>query len=180
MIDTLRPYVERSVPVIGLEPSCLLGLRDEFLSMAPGVASAELAMNAFLLEEFLAREHDAGRLNLRLAPLPEKKALLHGHCHQKAFDAMPAVRKTLGLVPGLEVEVIESSCCGMAGAFGYEAAHYDVSMKMAELALLPRVRKAAAGELIVADGTSCRHQIRDGSGRQAIHVARVLERALAG
>jgi Fe-S oxidoreductase len=78
------------------------------------------------------------------------------------------------------VEVIESSCCGMAGAFGYEATHYDVSMKMAELALLPRVRKAAAGELIVADGTSCRHQIRDGSGRQAIHVARVLERALAG
>ena len=172
VIDTLRPYVERSVPVIGLEPSCLLGLRDEFLSMAPGVESAELAMNAFLLEEFLAREHDAGRLNLRLAPLPEKKALLHGHCHQKAFDAMPAVRKTLGLVPELEVEVIESSCCGMAGAFGYEAAHYDVSMKMAELALLPRVRKAAAGELIVADGTSCRHQIRDGSGRPAVHVAR--------
>ncbi|HEY7657115.1 MAG TPA: FAD-linked oxidase C-terminal domain-containing protein [Burkholderiales bacterium] len=180
MIDTLRPYVERSVPVIGLEPSCLLGLRDEFLSMAPGVESAELAMNAYLLEEFLAREHDAGRLELKLAPLPEKKALLHGHCHQKAFDAMPAVRKTLGLVPGLDVEVIESSCCGMAGAFGYEAAHYDISMKMAELALLPRVRKAAAGELIVADGTSCRHQIRDGSGRQAIHVARVLERALAG
>jgi Fe-S oxidoreductase len=180
MIDTLRPYVERSVPVIGLEPSCLLGLRDEFLSMAPGVESAELAMNAYLLEEFLAREHDAGRLNLRLAPLPEKKALLHGHCHQKAFDAMPAVRKVLGLIPGLEVEVIESSCCGMAGAFGYEAAHYDVSMKMAELTLLPRVRKAAAGELVVADGTSCRHQIRDGSGRQATHVARVLERALAG
>jgi FAD/FMN-containing dehydrogenase/Fe-S oxidoreductase len=180
VIDTLRPYVERSVPVIGLEPSCLLGLRDEFLSMAPGVESAELAMNAFLLEEFLAREHDAGRLNLKLSPLPEKKALLHGHCHQKAFDAMPAVRKVLGLIPGLEVEVIESSCCGMAGAFGYEAAHYDVSMKMAELTLLPRVRKAAAGELVVADGTSCRHQIRDGSGRQATHVARVLERALAG
>jgi FAD/FMN-containing dehydrogenase/Fe-S oxidoreductase len=180
VIDTLRPYVEHSVPVIGLEPSCLLGLRDEFLSIAPGVESAELAMNAFLLEEFLAREHDAGRLNLRLAPLPEKKALLHGHCHQKAFDAMPAVRKTLGLVPGLEVEVIESSCCGMAGAFGYEAAHYDISMKMSELTLLPRVRKAAAGELIVADGTSCRHQIRDGTGRPAVHVARVLERALAG
>jgi Fe-S oxidoreductase len=178
VIATLTPYVERGVPVVGLEPSCLLGLRDEFLSMLPGGASAELAMNAFLLEEFLAREHEAGRLALKLAPLPEKKALLHGHCHQKAFDAMPAVRKALELIPGLEVETIESSCCGMAGAFGYEAAHYGVSMKMAELALLPRVRKAAAGELIVADGTSCRHQIRDGSGRQAIHVARVLERAL--
>jgi Fe-S oxidoreductase len=180
VIEALRPYVERGVPVVGLEPSCLLGLRDEFVSMAPGVASAELAMNAFLLEEFLAREQEAGRLALKLAPLPEKKALLHGHCHQKAFDAMPAVRKALALVPGLEVEVIESSCCGMAGAFGYEAEHYDVSMKMAELALLPRVRMAAAGELIVADGTSCRHQIRDGSGRSAVHVARVLERALAG
>ena len=179
MIETLRPWVERGVPVIGLEPSCLLGLRDEFLSMAPGVESAGLAVNAFLLEEFLAREHDAGRLDLKLTPLPEKKALLHGHCHQKAFDAMPAVRKALALVPQLEVEAIESSCCGMAGAFGYEAAHYGVSMKMAELTLLPRVRRAAAGELIVADGTSCRHQIRDGAGRQAIHVARVLERALA-
>ncbi|HSD99804.1 MAG TPA: FAD-linked oxidase C-terminal domain-containing protein [Burkholderiales bacterium] len=179
VVETLTPYVERGVPVVGLEPSCLLGLRDEFLSMLPGGACAELAMNAFLFEEFLAREHEAGRLGLKLGPLPEKRALLHGHCHQKAFDAMPAVRKVLGLVPGLEVEAIESSCCGMAGAFGYEAAHYDVSMKMAELTLLPRVRKAAADELIVADGTSCRHQIQDGSGRQAIHVARVLERALA-
>jgi Fe-S oxidoreductase len=178
VVETLRPHVERGVPVVGLEPSCLLGLRDEFLSMLPGGASAELAMNAFLLEEFLAREHAAGRLTLELAPLPEKRALLHGHCHQKAFDAMPAVRKALELVPGLEVEAIESSCCGMAGAFGYEAAHYDVSMKMAELTLLPRVRKAAANELIVADGTSCRHQIRDGAGRAALHVARVLERAL--
>jgi Fe-S oxidoreductase len=179
VIETLRPYVERGVPVIGLEPSCLLGLRDEFLSMLPGAASAELAMNAFLLEEFLAREHEAGRLTLKLAPLPEKKALLHGHCHQKAFDVMTAAQKTLRLVPGLEVETIESSCCGMAGAFGYEAAHYEVSMKMGELALLPRVRKAGADELIVADGTSCRHQIHDGAGRPAIHVARVLERALA-
>jgi Fe-S oxidoreductase len=179
VIGVLAPYVERGVPVVGLEPSCLLGLRDEFLSMLPGVASTELAMTAFTFEEFLAREHEAGRLALKLAPLPAKKALLHGHCHQKAFDAMSAVQTTLRLVPGLEVETIESSCCGMAGAFGYEAAHYEVSMKMAELTLLPRVRKAGAGELIVADGTSCRHQIRDGAGRDALHVARVLEKALA-
>jgi len=177
-IATLTPYVERGVPVVGLEPSCLLGLRDEFLSMLPGVESAELALNAFLFEEFLAREHEAGRLELKLGPLPEKKALLHGHCHQKAFDVMPAVQKVLKLIPGLKVEAIESSCCGMAGAFGYEAAHYDVSMKMAELSLLPRVRKAGADELIVADGTSCRHQIKDGAGRSAVHVAQVLARAL--
>jgi Fe-S oxidoreductase len=179
MIETLKPYVERGVPVVGLEPSCLLGLRDEFLSMLPGAESAELALNAHLFEEFLAREHEAGRLKLQLKPLAQKKALLHGHCHQKAFAVMPGVERVLKLVPGLAVETIESSCCGMAGAFGYEAAHYDVSMKMAELSLLPRVRGAAPDVLIVADGTSCRHQIVDGSGRTAEHVARVLERALA-
>jgi len=180
MIEALRPYVERGVPVVGLEPSCLLGLRDEFLSMLPGADTGKLSVNAFLFEEFLAGEHAAGRLRLDLKPLPQKKALLHGHCHQKAFAAMPAVQTALELVPGLEVEAIEASCCGMAGAFGYEAAHYDVSMKMAELSLLPRVRKAGADELIVADGTSCRHQIHDGAGRAAVHVARVLEQALAG
>ena len=178
LIETLKPYIERGVPVVGLEPSCLLGLRDEYLSMLPGAGSAALAMQALLFEEFLAREADAGRLQLKLNALPQKKALLHGHCHQKAFDAMPAVQKVLALVPGLAVEVVNSSCCGMAGAFGFEAAHYDVSMKMAEAALLPAVRKADAETLIVADGTSCRHQIHDGAQREAMHVARVLERAL--
>jgi Fe-S oxidoreductase len=122
-------------------------------------------------------------LNLALAALPETRALLHGHCHQKAFDAVTPAQVVLGLIPGLAVELIESSCCGMAGAFGYETAHYDVSMQMAELALLPAVRQAEAATLIVADGTSCRHQIADGtraSGpREAVHVVRVLERALA-
>jgi Fe-S oxidoreductase len=136
-------------------------------------------MHALLFEEFLAREADAGKLRLTLKPIAAKKALLHGHCHQKAFGAMGAVERALKLVPGLAVETIESSCCGMAGAFGYEAKHYDVSMTMAEAALLPKVRAADADALIVADGTSCRHQIRDGAQRDAIHVARVLERALA-
>jgi FAD/FMN-containing dehydrogenase/Fe-S oxidoreductase len=178
-IEALKPYVERGVPVVGLEPSCVLGLRDEFLSMHPAGEAAEVALHSYLFEEFLACEMDAGRLKLDFKPLPQKKALLHGHCHQKAFAVMPDVVRVLKLVPGLAVETIESSCCGMAGAFGYEAAHYDVSMKMAELSLLPRVRAAGADELIVADGTSCRHQIHDGTGRPALHVARVLERALA-
>jgi Fe-S oxidoreductase len=169
----------RGVPVVGLEPSCLLTLRDEFRVVLPGDATATLAGHALLLEEFLAREADAGRLKLKLDPLPQARALLHGHCHQKAFGAMPAVERTLRLVPGLEVETVESSCCGMAGAFGYEARHYDVSMRMAEASLLPKVRAAEAATLIVADGTSCRHQIADGAGRAALHVARVLERALA-
>ena len=177
-IATLLPFIEGGVPIVGLEPSCLLGLRDEFLSMLPGADSAALALNAFLFEEFIARELDAGRFKLDLKPLPQKKALLHGHCHQKAFAAMPAVLRVLKLIPELQTELIESSCCGMAGSFGYDAEHYDVSMQMGEVTLLPKVREAAKDTLIIADGTSCRHQIHDGAQREAVHVARVLAQAL--
>jgi Fe-S oxidoreductase len=147
--------------------------------MHPGAESDALAAKAMLLEEFLAAEAKAGRLKLALKPIAASKALLHGHCHQKAFAVMPAVQQVLKLVPGLNVETIESSCCGMAGAFGYEAEHYEVSMKMAEAALLPAIRKADADAILVADGTSCRHQIHDGANREAVHVVRVLEMALA-
>jgi FAD/FMN-containing dehydrogenase/Fe-S oxidoreductase len=178
-IDTLLPYIERGIPIVGLEPSCLLGMRDEFLSMLPTAQSAELALNAYLFEEFIARELDAGRFKLNLKSLPQKKALLHGHCHQKAFAAMPAVLRVLKLIPDLQTELIESSCCGMAGSFGYDAEHYDISMQMAEASLLPKVRESAKDTLIIADGTSCRHQIQDGAQREAVHVARVLADALA-
>ncbi|MCH2395399.1 (Fe-S)-binding protein, partial [Oceanibaculum sp.] len=179
MLDALKPYIEAGVPVLGLEPSCLFTLRDEFRSMHPGAESGALAERAMLLEEFLAVEARAGRLKLELKPITASKALLHGHCHQKAFAAMPAVQQVLKLVPGLAVETIDSSCCGMAGAFGYEAEHYEVSMKMAEASLLPAIRKAEPGVILVADGTSCRHQIHDGASREAVHVVRVLEMALA-
>jgi Fe-S oxidoreductase len=179
VLAALEAYVGRGVDVVGLEPSCLLTLRDEFKAMLPGGETDALAAQALLFEEFLALEHEAGRLALKLKPLPEKRALVHGHCHQKAFGAMPAVRRTLALVPELEIEMIESSCCGMAGNFGYEAAHHVISMKMAEAALLPKVRAAGADTIIVADGTSCRHQIADGAAARAVHVAQVLARALA-
>ncbi len=179
VIAAMKPYVERRIPVVGLEPSCLLTLRDEFKAMLPGRETEALSGQALLFEEFLAREQEAGRLSLRLKPLREKKALLHGHCHQKAFGAMPAVQQVLALVPELKVEAIESSCCGMAGSFGYEASHYEVSMRMAELALLPKLRSAGPDALVVADGTSCRRQIADGTATQAVHVAQVLARALA-
>jgi Fe-S oxidoreductase len=171
MIDTLSPYIARGVPLVGLEPSCLFGLRDEF-----GVLFSDteaLAKNSFLLEELLAR--DPGKLNFREK---NQQVLLHGHCHQKAFDAMPAVEKVLGLVPGLKVSTVQTTCCGMAGSFGYEAEHYEVSMKMAEASLFPALRSFPEA-LLVADGTSCRHQIADGTGREAIHVARLLAEALA-
>ena len=175
MLDALRPWVELGVPVIGLEPSCLYTLRDEYAVLLPEAQS--LAANTYLLEEYLAAELEAGRFAPPLKPLAAQ-ALVHGHCHQKTFGAMGAVERVLKAVPGLKVSVIESSCCGMAGSFGYEAEHYDVSMKMGELSLLPAVRNAGADALIIADGTSCRHQIADGTGRRALHVARVLERAL--
>ena len=178
-LNALKPFAQKGVPIIGLEPSCLFTLRDEFLALGLGEDAELVAAHAMLFEEFLAREKKAGRLDLTLKPLPEKKALLHGHCHQKAFGAMSAVQEALALVPDLAVTPIESSCCGMAGSFGYEAEHYETSIAMAELSLLPAVRTADAGTLVVADGTSCRHQIADGADRQAIHVAQVLERALA-
>lgn len=179
MLGSLKTYVEQGIPIIGLEPSCLLTLRDEYPSLIPGAETAELAANAFLLEEFLAAEKDKGQLDLALKPLAVSQALLHGHCHQKAFAAMSSVQKVLALIPDLKVETIESSCCGMAGSFGYDAKNYDISMKMGEQSLLPAVRAADKQALIIADGTSCRHQIQDGSGREALHVARVLEMALS-
>ena len=177
-LAALAPYVTRGVPVIGLEPSCLFSFRDEVPALMKGEAVDALAGQALLLEEFLAREQAEGRLKLPLGAVP-KKALLHGHCHQKAFDAMGAVESVLRLIPELSVETIESSCCGMAGVFGYDAATIDVSLKMGELSLLPAVRRSAEDTLIVADGTSCRHQIHDGSGREAAHVARVLAMSVA-
>src|SRR5690606_7473503 len=161
-LAALAPYLERGASVVGLEPSCLLTMRDEFLVLGLGDAAASaatLAPRALLLEEFLDREHRLGRLQLPLGPVGHARALLHGHCHQKAFDAVRPIERVLALVPGLEVSLVESSCCGMAGAFGYEAEHYDVSRAMGELSLLPAVRQASDDTLIVADGTSCRHQI---------------------
>ncbi|WP_133646555.1 FAD-binding and (Fe-S)-binding domain-containing protein [Paraburkholderia flava] len=179
MLDMLEPFIALGVPVVGLEPSCLLSLRDEFLHYGFGERAARLSKHAFLFEEFLVREHDAGRLNLDLQPLADTtQALVHGHCHQKAFAAFTPVQTVLGWIPQLKVSTVESSCCGMAGSFGYEAEHYAASQAMAELSLLPAVRNAEAGTLTVADGTSCRHQIHDGADVAALHVARVLERAL--
>jgi Fe-S oxidoreductase len=132
-----------------------------------------------LFEEFLAREAQSGQLDglkAQIAPVA-RPVLLHGHCHQKAFGAISPVMDVLKLIPGAKPELIESSCCGMAGSFGYEASHYEVSMQMAELSLLPAVR-AQPDAMVVADGTSCRHQIKDGAQREAVHVAVLLARQL--
>ena len=177
-IDALLPYARRGVAIVGLEPSCLLGMRDEFLNYGFGEDAAIVSRQALLFEEFLLRERAADRMALPLGPLPQALALLHTHCHQKAFGAAASVKNVLDWIPGLTTHPIASGCCGMAGAFGYQAEHYDVSMQMAEQALLPAVRAAPATALIVADGFSCRHQISDGTAREALHAASVLAMAL--
>ena len=179
MIDALRPHIERGRAIVGLEPSCLLTLRDEFASLLPGEESAALAEHALLLEEFLASRQREGELRLELKPLAARRALVHGHCHQKAFATMDSLKQTLALIPGLETQVIESGCCGMAGAFGYQADHYELSIKMAELDLLPALRADDGESLLVANGTSCRHQVEDAAGLEARHLARILQDALA-
>ena len=179
LVAALLPFAERGIAIIGLEPSCLLTMRDEMLVMGLGDAAQTISRHALLLEEFLAREAAAGQLETlkaRLQPVSQP-ILLHGHCHQKAFGAVSPIVDVLKLIPGARPELIESSCCGMAGSFGYEASHYEVSMQMAELSLLPAVRKQPDA-IVVADGTSCRHQIRDGAQREAIHVAVLLARQL--
>jgi FAD/FMN-containing dehydrogenase/Fe-S oxidoreductase len=175
LIASLLPFAERGIAIVGLEPSCLLTLRDEALALGLGEAAETVSRQALLLEEFLAREAAAGRLEAlksRLRPAT-RPILLHGHCHQKAFGAVSPILEVLRLIPQAQPELIESSCCGMAGSFGYEASHFAVSMQMAELSLLPAVRRQPDA-VVVADGTSCRHQIHDGAQREAVHVARLL------
>lgn len=183
VIETLTPFVERGARIVGLEPSCLLSFRDEYGALLGKERSAVLSASALLFEELLAEDLEAGRIELDFPEAAkeefrDRKALLHGHCHQKAHGAMGAVESVLRRVPGLTVVPVESSCCGMAGAFGYGSETIDVSLGMAELSLFPALRSAETEDIVVADGTSCRHQIHDGLGRKALHVARVLDRAM--
>jgi Fe-S oxidoreductase/FAD/FMN-containing dehydrogenase len=175
LLEALRPHLDAGRPVIGLEPSCLLTLRDEIPALLPGELSRRAAEAAMMLEEFLIRPGVGERLPLRPASGPIH---LHGHCHQKAHGVMGAVEQALRLIPDADVRPIESSCCGMAGSFGYKAETEAVSRAMGELSLAPAARDAGSGALVVADGTSCRHQIADLAGREAVHVARALDRAL--
>ncbi len=178
-VERLHPYVEQGWPIVGLEPSCILTFRDELLALLPGDPRARaLARSVFTFEEYVARLADEGRLDgVRWTETP-RRVLLHGHCHQKALVGTQAAARVLSL-PGYTVEVLDTSCCGMAGAFGYEKEHVDISLKMAERRLAPAVRAADDGTLIAAPGTSCRAQIQDTTGRRALHPAEILLEALA-
>ena len=179
MLDALSLSVVGGVPIVGLEPACLLTLRDEIPALFPGDEAKELADRAQLFEEFVASESVAGRFELPLAAMPGRTALLHGHCHQKAFGTAGAAADTLRLIPELKVETFDSTCCGMAGSFGLEAEHYDISMRIGELGVLPKMRAASPETVLAACGTSCRHQIAEGAGREARHIVRILDEASA-
>jgi Fe-S oxidoreductase len=177
MLRALAPAVAAGTPIVGLEPACLLTLRDEFPAILPGAETQALAARAQLFEEFVAAERKAGRFDLTFAPMPGGNALLHGHCHQKAFGTVNAAAEALRLIPELAVETFDSTCCGMAGSFGLEAEHYDISMRIGELGVLPKMRAAAPETVLAACGTSCRHQIAEGAGREARHIVRFLDEA---
>lgn len=176
MLAVLLPHVDAGRPVIGLEPACLLAIRDDYKSLGLGATAERVAAQAILFEEFIAREAGAKRFSLQFNPLG-RSVLIHGHCHQKAVGAMKSMRKVLKLIPDLEFELIESSCCGMAGSFGIEAEHTGMAMQMAELSLLPVLRKNPDA-LVVANGFSCQHQIREGCDHRPMHIAMLLRDAL--
>ena len=178
-LDALLPHVRSGRPILGLEPSCLLAIRDDYRSLGLGEDAEFVAKSAILFEEFIAKEAAAKRLDLPLCALNDGRPILvHGHCHQKAVGAMKAMRKVLKLLPDTTFELIESSCCGMAGSFGIEAEHAQISQQMAEQSLLPAIR-AQADAHVIANGFSCRHQIEEGCERKAIHIAVLLEQALS-
>jgi FAD/FMN-containing dehydrogenase/Fe-S oxidoreductase len=180
-VELLKDIITDENPMIGIEPSAILGFRDEVPDLVPErliEAARTLAKRALLLDEFIAREVDAGRIRREAFTPQARKIRLHGHCHQKSLASLVPTVKSLELPPNYKVQLIPSGCCGMAGSFGYEEEHFELSMQIGELVLFPTVRSAPADTIIAAPGTSCRHQIKDGTGRVAQHPAEILHDAL--
>jgi Fe-S oxidoreductase len=181
-IALLSPVITSETPLIGIEPSAILTFRDEYLDLANDDqvdAAKRLAKNVFTIEEFIASEIEKGNINKEQFTKEKRAIKLHGHCQQKALSSVAPSVKMLSLPDNYSVEVIPSGCCGMAGSFGYEKEHYDLSMKIGELVLFPAVRNRSEGTLIAAAGTSCRHQVKDGTGVKALHPVEILWNALA-
>jgi len=177
----LADKITKETPLVGIEPSAILSFRDEYPVLVDKElrSKAELiAPNSLLFEEFIVREFEKGNISADAFSELENEILLHGHCQQKSVASTEPTKKMLSIPKNYMVKEIPSGCCGMAGSFGYEKEHFDLSMKVGELVLFPAVRKANAKTLITAPGTSCRHQIHDGTGRRAVHPIEVLYDAL--
>jgi Fe-S oxidoreductase len=180
-IELLGEIVNMKQPIIGIEPSAILTLRDEYPDLATDenlLAAQNLAVNSFFIDEFLAKEMEAGMITKEQFTQSPKSILLHGHCQQKAVGSLSDSVKVLSFPAQYTVETIPSGCCGMAGSFGYEKEHYEVSMNIGELVLFPKVRANQHTCTIAAPGTSCRHQIKDGTDAHALHTVEVLYEAL--
>jgi Fe-S oxidoreductase len=180
-IDLLKDIVDEKTPLIGIEPSAILSFRDEYLDLCFPYQKADaqrIAKNALLFDEFITKEMDKGNIRPEQFKKEKRVIKLHGHCHQKSLASLVPTKKMLQLPEGHEVHLIRSGCCGMAGSFGYEAEHYELSMKVGELVLFPEVRKQPEEVWIAAPGTSCRHQIKDGTGKTAQHPIEILYRML--
>ncbi len=176
----LKAMISEEVPLLGIEPSAILGFRDEYLRLVEDRESAKrISANTLLIEEFLAREMEQGSITASQFTSEEKQIKIHVHCHQKALSNQKTTFDILNLPVNYKPTLITSGCCGMAGSFGYEKEHFDVSMQIGELRLFPSVRKAPATTVIAANGTSCRHQIKDGTQREALHPVTILRQALA-
>ncbi|HEX5027149.1 MAG TPA: FAD-binding oxidoreductase, partial [Agriterribacter sp.] len=180
-IKLLSPLINEQTPLIGIEPSAILTFRDEYIDLATDDLledAKRLAANVFTIDEFLSKEAELGNITAAMFTKEEKKVILHGHCQQKALSSVAPSVKVLSLPQHYSVQTIPSGCCGMAGSFGYEKEHYELSMQVGELVLLPTVRKQPADVIIAAPGTSCRHQIKDGASRKALHTVEILYDAL--
>ncbi|MDE2826469.1 MAG: 4Fe-4S dicluster domain-containing protein, partial [Bacteroidota bacterium] len=177
-VERLAPYAKAGLPIIGLEPSCLLSMRDEYLYLLPDSSDArEVANHAVIFDEFVARLADEGRLTLSFTD-EAREILLHGHCHQRALAGTESTLKILALPENYHAREVDTSCCGMAGSFGYEKEHYEISRKMAERRLVPMMRNTSADTLIAAPGTSCRHQLQHCGIAHPLHPAEVLRDAM--
>ncbi len=180
-IVTFSKIINEEIPLIGIEPSAILTFIDEYVDLATDEnfeAAKALEKNVFLIDEFIAKEIDMGNISADLFTKEKKSIKLHGHCQQKALTSVAPSAKMLSFPENYSVEVIPSGCCGMAGSFGYEKEHYDLSMKIGELVLFPAVRNSEPDTIIAAPGTSCRHQVKDGTGVKAKHPVEILWEAL--
>jgi Fe-S oxidoreductase len=180
-VTLLKDVVTAETPIIGIEPSAILALRDEYPELvSPELvpAARTIAQNTFLFEEWFATEMESGNIKSTQFAESNKAVYIHGHCHQKSLSSTKFIKESLAIVPGFRIEEIPSGCCGMAGSFGYEKEHYEVSMKIGSLVLFPTVKKLGTEAIIAASGTSCRHQIKDGTGRKSQHTAEILFDAL--
>ncbi|MGC4036383.1 MAG: FAD-linked oxidase C-terminal domain-containing protein [Chitinophagaceae bacterium] len=180
-VSLLSALINENAPLIGIEPSAILTFRDEYIDLADDdnfEKAKQLSKNVFLIDEFIAKEIESGKINKESFTKKERKILLHGHCQQKALSSVAPTVKILSFPENYSVQTIPSGCCGMAGSFGYEKEHYDLSMQIGEMVLFPSVRKQPETTIIAAPGTSCRHQVKDGTGRKALHPVEILYDAL--